>query len=49
MVKSEKIMHQNASLAEEGRKMLAWAEMHMPVLMNIRRKYSDSRPLAGKR
>jgi adenosylhomocysteinase len=49
MVKSEKIMHQNASLAEEGRKMLAWAEMHMPVLMNIRRKYSDSRPLAGKK
>src|SRR5579885_1887168 len=42
-------MQQDASLAERGRRMLDWAEMHMPVLINIRRKYSGSRPLAGKK
>ena len=35
------------SLADWGRKEIAIAEGEMPALMTIRKKYSDSRPLAG--
>ncbi|NEZ66412.1 adenosylhomocysteinase [Leptolyngbyaceae cyanobacterium CCMR0082] len=35
------------SLASWGRKEIAIAEGEMPALMAIRKKYSDSRPLAG--
>ncbi|AOS98262.1 Adenosylhomocysteinase [Microbulbifer aggregans] len=35
------------SLAEWGRKEIAIAEGEMPALMALRRKYSDSQPLAG--
>ncbi|MCP1338603.1 adenosylhomocysteinase [Idiomarina sp. M1R2S28] len=37
------------SLAEWGRKEIAIAESEMPALMTIRRKYADSKPLAGAR
>ncbi len=37
------------SLAEEGRKLIEWAEARMPVLMELRRRYSVSKPLAGYR
>ncbi len=34
-------------LAEEGRKKIAWAESRMPVLMELRREYSKTKPLKG--
>ncbi|MEN3027448.1 MAG: adenosylhomocysteinase [Chlorobiota bacterium] len=37
------------SLADEGRKLIDWAEAHMPVLMELRRRYSITKPLAGFR
>src|SRR5579875_2020765 len=37
------------SLAEWGRKEIMIAEHEMPGLMSIRRKYGDSKPLAGAR
>ena len=35
------------SLAEEGRKLIQWAEDHMPVLMNIRKDFEKEKPLDG--
>jgi len=37
------------SLADWGRKEISIAESEMPALMTIRRKYADSKPLAGAR
>ncbi|MGI0152979.1 MULTISPECIES: adenosylhomocysteinase [Idiomarinaceae] len=37
------------NLAAWGRKEIAIAETEMPALMTIRRKYADSKPLAGAR
>ncbi|MCE4624819.1 MAG: adenosylhomocysteinase [Desulfurococcales archaeon] len=37
------------SLAGEGKKNLEWAEMHMPVVMLLRRRYADQKPLKGYR
>ncbi len=34
-------------LAEQGRKNIDWAESRMPVLMNLRRKFSETKPLEG--
>ncbi|MHA1638339.1 MAG: adenosylhomocysteinase [Candidatus Thorarchaeota archaeon] len=34
-------------LAEEGRMLIEYAEKHMPVLMHMRKKYSESKPLKG--
>jgi adenosylhomocysteinase len=34
-------------LAEEGRMLIEYAEKHMPVLMHLRKKYSESKPLKG--
>ncbi|MBD3157596.1 MAG: adenosylhomocysteinase [Candidatus Lokiarchaeota archaeon] len=36
-------------LADEGRSLINYAETHMPVLMHLREKYSDSKPLEGMR
>ena len=36
-------------LAEKGRLRIDWAEARMPVLMELREKYRESRPLAGMR
>ncbi|MGV9169786.1 MAG: adenosylhomocysteinase [Promethearchaeia archaeon] len=36
-------------LAEEGRSLIEYAETHMPVLMHLREKYSESKPLEGMR
>jgi adenosylhomocysteinase len=36
-------------LAEEGRMLIEYAEKHMPVLMHLRKKYSESKPLKGMR
>jgi len=35
------------SLAEEGRKRIDWAEAHMPVLVALRKKYGETKPLKG--
>lgn len=37
------------ALAEEGRKRIDWAEAHMPVLVALRKKYSETKPLKGVR
>jgi len=34
-------------LAKEGRLRIQWAESRMPVLMALRRRYEDSKPLGG--
>ncbi|MDF1538985.1 MAG: adenosylhomocysteinase [Candidatus Thorarchaeota archaeon] len=34
-------------LAEEGRMLIDYAEKHMPVLMHLRKKYSETKPLKG--
>src|SRR5919199_1075624 len=37
------------SLAEDGKKRIDWAEVHMPVLVALRQKYEKSKPLEGIR
>ncbi|MHA1685704.1 MAG: adenosylhomocysteinase [Candidatus Heimdallarchaeaceae archaeon] len=34
-------------LAESGRKKIEWAESRMPVLMELRKRYSETKPLKG--
>ncbi len=34
-------------LADEGRKKIEWAESRMPVLMELRKEYSKTKPLKG--
>jgi len=36
-------------LAQEGKKLISWAESRMPVLMALREKYRKSKPLKGYR
>ena len=36
-------------LAESGRKKLDWAESRMPVLMELRRRFAETRPFEGTR
>ena len=36
-------------LAEQGRKNIDWAESRMPVLMDLRKKFSETKPLEGMR
>ncbi len=35
------------SLADEGRKLIDWAESRMPVLMHLKEKYEQTKPFAG--
>jgi adenosylhomocysteinase len=35
------------SLASQGKKRVEWAEAHMPVLVALRKKYEESKPLKG--
>ncbi len=37
------------SLAPQGRLKIRWAESRMPVLMSIRKRFADEKPLAGMR
>jgi adenosylhomocysteinase len=39
----------NPVLAEQGRLKIEWAESRMPVMMELRRLYSESQPLKGMR
>ncbi len=34
-------------LADEGRRLIDWAEARMPVLMHLREKYSETKPFKG--
>ena len=34
-------------LAEQGRRQLEWAELHMPALVEIRRRFESEKPLKG--
>lgn len=33
------------SLSDRGKKKIEWAESHMPVLLSLKKKYEDSKPL----
>ena len=37
----------DASLAEQGRKRIEWAERNMPVLAQIRERFEKSQPFVG--
>ncbi|MCK4966593.1 adenosylhomocysteinase, partial [bacterium] len=37
------------SLAAEGKKRIAWADDNMPVLKEIRKRFSEEKPFAGKK
>ena len=37
------------SLAEQGKKQIEWAELHMPALMEIRKQFEVEKPLKGIR
>jgi len=37
------------SLAPKGRLMIEWAEQHMPVLLEIRKRFAEEKPLKGQR
>src|SRR5437762_12027966 len=39
----------DAKLADAGRLRIEWAESRMPVLLALREKYRDSKPLKGMR
>lgn len=39
----------NLKLADEGEKLMGWAESRMPVLMALREKYRKTKPLKGYR
>jgi adenosylhomocysteinase len=35
------------NLAEEGKKKIDWAQVHMPVLFNLKKKFKENGPLKG--
>lgn len=37
----------NLEMANEGREKISWAEEHMPVLMKIRKRFKEEKPLNG--
>jgi adenosylhomocysteinase len=37
------------ALADEGKRRIDWAEAHMPVLVALRKKYGETKPLKGIR
>ena len=37
----------DSSLADRGREQLYWAELNMPVLLEIRRRFEKEKPLSG--
>ncbi len=37
----------DVGLAEEGRRRIAWADTHMPVLAAIRERFAKEQPLDG--
>ena len=47
MQETENYAVADLSLAEAGLKRIEWAEDHMPVLMQLRKKYEAEKPLTG--
>ncbi|HEC80860.1 MAG TPA: adenosylhomocysteinase [Thermoplasmatales archaeon] len=47
VVKKKEYAVKDLSLADAGRKLVHWAEDHMPVLMRIRREFEEKKPLDG--
>jgi len=45
VVKKEGYAVKDPRLAEKGKKLIHWAEDHMPVLMKIRREFEEKNPL----
>lgn len=45
--KKGKYKVRDLKLADEGRRKIEWAESRMPVMMALREKYKDSKPLKG--
>ncbi len=39
----------NTQLAEKGKLRIEWAESHMPVMMKLRERYQQTKPLKGAR
>ena len=39
----------DTGLAKQGKLRIEWAESRMPVLMKLRKEYSESKPLSGMR
>ncbi|MBU1882301.1 adenosylhomocysteinase, partial [bacterium] len=39
----------DVDLAQQGRMKIEWAESKMPVMMALREKYSQTKPLQGQR
>ncbi len=48
-VEGETFVLKNPALAPEGKMKIEWAEIHMPVLMSIRRRFEKEKPLKGIR
>ena len=46
---SESYKVADISLAKAGRMRIDWAESRMPVLMNLREKFAETKPLEGQR
>lgn len=47
--KKGKYKVRDLSLAQEGKRLIEWAESRMPVLMALREKYRKTKPFAGYR
>jgi len=47
--KKGKYKVRNIKLADEGRMKIEWAESRMPVMMELRKKFSKTKPLKGYR
>ncbi len=46
---SDRFKVKDLGMAEHGRLKIEWAESRMPVLMALRKKYEETKPLAGQR
>ncbi|KAA0005348.1 MAG: adenosylhomocysteinase [Thermoplasmata archaeon] len=47
VAKTDKFAVKDKKLAGQGKKLIHWAEDHMPVLMKIRRDFEKNKPLEG--
>jgi adenosylhomocysteinase len=47
VIKKEDFAVKDLEIANDGRKLIHWAEDHMPVLMRIRREFEKKKPLKG--
>ena len=47
VIKKDNFAVKDLELSEDGRKLIHWAEDHMPVLMRIRKEFEKKEPLKG--